>query len=166
MALPLLCLCSWGGVHLQAPRLDSCGELEQKASPSFSPGRRRQEGRSRGFLLTDPWGSGSPWPLRRSALPSARVQFPGCPAAAGSVTFVWAGGHICAIKGASTGEDVNVFPQPERWFELSQSSPSEQAEACQWKAGGCWEITRQQNENHYQSRPGPKEGQPLKPQTG
>lgn len=37
---------------------------------------------------------------------------------------------------------------------------------CQWKDGGCWEITRQQNENHYQSRPSPKEGEPLKPQTG
>lgn len=61
------------------------------------------------------------------------------------------------------GEDVNVLPQPERWFEFGQSSPSKQAGACQWKDGGCWEITRQ-NENHYQSRPSPKEGEPLKPQ--
>lgn len=64
------------------------------------------------------------------------------------------------------GEDVNVLPQPERWFEFGQSSPSKQAEACQLKDGGCWEITRQQNESHYQSRPSLKEGEPLKPQTG
>lgn len=64
------------------------------------------------------------------------------------------------------GEDVNVLPQPERWFEFGQSSPSKQAEACQLKDGGCWEITRQQNENHYQSRPSLKEEEPLKPQTG
>lgn len=64
------------------------------------------------------------------------------------------------------GQDVNVLPQPERWFEFGQSSPSKQAEACQLKDGGCWEITRQQNENHYQSRPSLKEEEPLKPQTG
>lgn len=63
-------------------------------------------------------------------------------------------------------EDVNVLPQPERWFEPGHSSPGKQAEACQWRDGGCWEIRRQQNENHYQSRPSPKEGEPLKPQTG
>ena len=48
MAFPLLCLCSWGGVHLQAPRLDSCGELEQKASPSFSPRRGDRKGGAEG----------------------------------------------------------------------------------------------------------------------
>lgn len=63
------------------------------------------------------------------------------------------------------GEDVNVLPQPERWFEFGQNSPSKQAEACQLENGGRWEIT-QQNENHYQSRPSPKKGEPLKPQTG
>lgn len=31
---------------------------------------------------------------------------------------------------------------------------------------GCWEVTPQQNESHYQSHPSPKKGEPLKPQTG
>lgn len=86
---------------------------------------------------------------------SAQCQgpIPRVPGLAGSVTFVWAGGHICAIKGASTGEDVNVFPQPERWFEFSQSSPSKQAEACQWKAGGCWEITTKREPLSVPARP-------------
>lgn len=62
------------------------------------------------------------------------------------------------------GAEVNVLPQPERWLEFGRGSPGEQAEACQWKDGGRWEITRQQNENRDQSRPSPKEGEPLKPQ--
>lgn len=30
------------------------------------------------------------------------------------------------------GEGVNVLPQPERWFEFGQSSPSKQAEGMEW----------------------------------